>query len=354
MAETDFTKNFEKTEPPTPRKLEKARLEGTVFSSPELIYAALWLFAACFLIIYLPHWIKEGSNLMVWSLSNLSEATVSPEWVSEASVFLGQRALWCFLPFFGLLIILTFAFHFIQTGPVISLKPFSRGRESMNAARNWSLMWRQDTWVKFILQILKYSILLTMLGFLAKRVYESFWNIPETSASAFTQSLMNMSISFLVQVVVVLFVFAALDFWYGRSRFVTSLKMSRQEIQEELKEMEADKTIRRAAMDTWKRLSRAQHLSFLKEAQVLVVDGQKRAVVLGKRTTDQAWIVLAKLSESELAQYRQQLEKNHLDVIESAELTDSLFQKSKMRQALPLNLKIELGEWLLKLHRKNL
>lgn len=133
-----------------------------------------------------------------------------------------------------------------------------------------------------------------------------------------------------------------------------SLKMSRQEIQEELKEMEADKTIRRAAMDTWKRLSRAQHLSFLKEAQVLVVDGQKRAVVLGKRTTDQAWIVLAKLSESELAQYRQQLEKNHLDVIESAELTDSLFQKSKMRQALPLNLKIELGEWLLKLHRKNL
>ncbi len=267
----------DKTEQPTARRREEAREEGQITRSPDLT-AAFALLAGLLLL-------KTFGHDMVGTLLNLLRALGRPPGLASSDLLpwikqVGLAAAELTLPFLGLLVVLTVAGTAAQSGLLLTWKRLTPKPERLSPVPGFKRLFSADALSRLGLGLLK---MVAVAGI----AYLSIAGRLGTVLSAgglHAGGIFGLSTSVVfdlaVRLAAALLVLGIVDYLIQRWRLERQLRMTKQEVRDELKRMEGDPLIRQRRRQIQHRLAMQRIHAEVPRADVVVTNPTHYAVAL--------------------------------------------------------------------------
>jgi flagellar biosynthetic protein FlhB len=325
-----------KTEDPTPRRREEARRQGQVPFSTELV-GSLVLLAGILGLVYIgPEIWAAMFGVFRHDLARLVHAEFGLEGARELLQRASIRVLIAMTPFFGLILAVGIAASILQVGFQINSEKMEPNFDRLNPANGWSRLFSIASLVRGLLTLLK----IAALSFVAYWVIEgrgvvitSLSTNRLTGATASGWAILMRLATYLSAAVTLV---AVIDYIYQRRRFEQSLKMTKQELKDELKREEGDPQIKARIRQIQRDRARRRMLSEVPKATVVVTNPLHYAVALRYETPrDSAPVVVAK-GQGALARRIGELARRHsIPVLERPPLARAIYGGVREGQAIP-------------------
>jgi len=234
----------DKTEAPTPRRREEAREQGQIARSADLTAAALLLGFLLLMNSFGPGLIKALKAIMsellsADSLANLDSSTTGPL-IARSFIAAGGAV----APLLLGAVIIAVAANLLQVGFFLSGKRLAPNFEVLNPLRGFGRLFQAESFVHLVINLLK----LLLVGILAySAVTQRMDQIIAIQQLSYMQAFaLGASIVYAVglRVAVLLLVLAIVDYTWHRFKNERELRMTKQEIKEEMRRMEGDPKIK--------------------------------------------------------------------------------------------------------------
>ncbi len=241
MADDDFG---DKTEAPTPRRRQEAREQGNIARSPDLTAASLLI-----AVMVLLNWYGAG---VVLALKNIMEQMFSADAIraDQHSVFTHllialRLAAGALAPLMLGVCLIAVLVNMAQVGFFFSVQRIQPQISALNPFKGINkLLGSRDNLVHMAMNVVK----LALVGFVAySAVHSKLPLILSAQQLTFLQIFgLGAGIVYAIglRIGVVLLILAIIDYGYQRWTTEQKLKMSKQEIKEEMRRMEGDPQIK--------------------------------------------------------------------------------------------------------------
>jgi flagellar biosynthetic protein FlhB len=273
-----MSKRDGKTEAPTQKKKKDARKKGTISKSQDL---GPWitLLVATYVI---PATIGATSSVAVSSLASLRAIAAQPD--SQKSVDLLGQALFggfmALLPFLGVCTLVGVVTHVGQTGLMLSLHPLKPDFKRINPIEGTKRLFSPKSLWDTAKQVVK-SVLITWLSWPhVTRVAENLTSDGRVSLmdglAESSRALMAMTRVVCYAIIVV----ALVDYMYQRRSTILDLKMTKQEVRDEMRNSEGDPHIKQRIRSMQMALSRSRMMADVPTASVVITNPTHVAIAL--------------------------------------------------------------------------
>ena len=341
-----------KTEKATPKKRRDERKKGNVFMSRDAVavasllctFATLWLMTGAFA--------QQLGSFMTVCLTAASEEQ------RDIAGELAAQGLMAMLktvgPVVAAAVLAAVAATFAQTKFLVSgeaIKPkFNRISPMQGIKRLFSLKSIIET-LKNLIKI----ILLMVIIFLAIRdMFLESSRYLYTDLSTAAAHLVEVVGGMVIRISIAFVAVAAMDFLYQWWDYERQLKMSKQEVKEEYKQMEGDPQVKGKIKEIQRRRAQQRMMQQVPGADVVIRNPTHFAVALRyKPEQDEAPIVLAKGQDSVALRIVQVAEENKVAVIENVPLARALYAQAELNQFIPPDLYGPVAEVLVYIFRLN-
>jgi flagellar biosynthetic protein FlhB len=328
-----------RTEEPTEYKKRKAREEGHIPKSQELtaiivFLANFWALALIGEFVFRTLW-----NLMRYYLENLGQIKIT----RGNLFFIFTEMLWIssgsLLPFLLTGIIFAILGNVIQGGFIFSTKriSFNFGKIFSNIPVNLSKMfWSREAFFNLFKSLVKVVSVFTIVFLILNNEIAKLLSFSRMSVTDSFLLLWRIIFWFVSFAGIILLIIAVLDYIFQRWIYLESLKMTKQELKEEFKEMEGNPEIKAKIRELERRLLSGRMLREVPKADVVVTNPTHIAVAL-KYEPDymNAPVVVAK-GEGRMAERIKEIAKeNGVYVIENKPLARELYKKVEVGEEIP-------------------
>ncbi|RLA74530.1 MAG: flagellar biosynthesis protein FlhB, partial [Epsilonproteobacteria bacterium] len=152
----------------------------------------------------------------------------------------------------------------------------------------------------------------------------------------------------------VIFVFAIADVIIVRKQYFDNLKMSKQEIKDEFKNMEGDPLIKGKIRQKQMEMSRKRMMAEVPNADVVITNPTHYAVAIKyDEQTSHAPIVIAKGMDNVAQQIKKIARENNVHIVENKSLARSLYAQVDVDKAIPQELFAAVAEVLAYVYKMN-
>jgi flagellar biosynthetic protein FlhB len=326
----------EKQHEATPFRRQQAREQGQVARSQDLVSAAMLLGALGILYYYGGGVVKFHVELARRQLAHDRLLGVDQEFlVDQWQSLTGQLAL-LLLPVFGLMVLLALIMHLAQVGFLFLPQKLAFDASRVNPLKGIQRIFSLTNGMRLLLGIFKIGV----VGIVA---CWSLWSDRDTILALSTLTSLEVG-SFLVDTIlltcskvgVALFVLALLDYAYQRWKHEQDLRMSTQEMREEMKTLQGDPQIaaRRRAVQRQLVLNRIG--TAVPKSDVVVTNPTELAIAIQyDHETMDAPVVLAK-GAGLLAQRIRRLALEHsVPIVERKDLAQALYKQVEISKPIP-------------------
>ncbi len=326
----------EKNEPATPRRRQMAREKGQIFSSQDLT-SALSIFCA---VIALKYSLKFSAGLIARKSSEIWSSSVPPEpgikWASKAMADVLFTFGLASLPVMAAAAVFGIGASVLQVGisvnPVLLVPSFTRLNPLEGLKRIFS---------RRSLQALGRSLAkIILVALVTWNSIKSVW--PQLSALVIADLTQSVAIvartieKILINSGFVLIVIGVLDYVYQWWEHEKSLRMSHQEIKEEMKDTEGKPEVRQAIRQRQRRIAMRRMMQEVPSADVVLVNPTHYAVALKYDIeNDPAPKVVAKGLDSLALRIRALAEENSVYVMEDPPLAQALYRAVEVGELIP-------------------
>lgn len=324
----------ERTEQATPRRRQKAREKGDVPRSRDLtglmplwvvfVYLSFGGFMFTTLISYLRTALKRGFEV---SLNDASFVEI----IKNDSFQVGMTM----APLFGSIIAVIALVHFLQTGFLVSAEPLSPDLSKINPLEGIKKFFKLNTIVEALKGFLKVIILGVILYLLLKKELINLPSLVDMSISGIV-GFSYVQIKRLLLISAVVFsVFAVADYAYQRWQFERNLRMTKQEVKEEHKEVEGDPRVKARIKSLQREMARKRMMQEVPKADVVITNPTHFAVALKYDAAKMSAPTVVAKGANLVAEKIKEIAKTHgVPVFEDKPLARSLF-KLKIGQEIP-------------------
>ena len=325
------------TEEPTEKKLADAIERGVVPVSRE---ASLLASLACMLLIMvfvlrdsagrltaaLIHFIDDPAG---WRLEKMSDAI-------ELSHLILLNALGFLAPIFALLIIAGLVSSFAQNTPRFVLDRIMPDPSRISIGGGLSRIFGLRGLTEFLKSVLKFGAVGAIVAMVLSGQRLLLINAMFYDVGGMPERAMNLAIKLVSASVVATVIVAAADIVWARFHWLRGQRMSRQEIKDEIKQMEGDRLLKARLRSIRLDRTRKRMLSAVPKATMVVVNPTHYAVALRYvRSEGGAPIVVAKGLDLIALKIREIAEENDIPLIEDKPLARSLYDAVKVDMAIP-------------------
>ena len=341
----------QKTEQPTLRRMHKAREEGNFPSARIFVGAIQFLAFVAMLRSWGGTWITATHDTMSQLLHHALAPSLDPAFILNLSVELIKRT---FMPLAVLgcvLIGVTLAAQFMVTRLGVSLKKLAPDPKRLNPATRLRELPRQN--IPALLQAL---VMLPVFGsavyFLVRDDFQGFLSLPLKSVTAGAAQVGASIQTLLWKAAFVFMAFGAVDLFRQKRRYQQDLRMSKQEIRDELKEVEGSplmkQRIRRLRRDT----ARRRMMQEVAKATAVIVNPTHYAVALRySMHSAGAPTVVAKGKNYLALRIKQRAIDNQVPLVENPPLAQALYKSVDVGQEIPAQFYRAVAEILAYIHR---
>jgi len=349
MAE-DLAQN--KTEDPTPRRREDARQQGRVAFSAELATGAL-LLAGMVGLWMMGETIASGlvgalrldwRDLHQIDPDGRAGPALLARWLGRGLLLLG--------PLLGLLLLAGVATGLFQAGlhvvPELALPRWER----LSPVHGWSRLLSAAGLLRGLLALLKTSAIgLLALGIVRGR-FGQMAHLGEGSLGSAAASTWDLAMRLGLAITASLVLIGLVDYVWQRWRLEVTLRMTRQELKEEIKREEGDPQVKARLRKLQRELGKWRMLQDVPRATVVVTNPTHLAIALRyDRGTMAAPRVVAK-GAGQVARRIADLARRHaVPVVERKPLAQALYRAVKVGQEIPTALYYAVAELLAYVYR---
>ncbi len=330
------TSGQEKTETATPRRREEAREEGNVPRSTELSSVALLIVGVIAMYVYAPRAFQGLGLVMLDFLGNLHRRPLSEEGVPLVFWEIAGRVLDIVYPFTIAFILGAFLINLAQVGWLFTMKSMkpkiSRLSPLEGAKRIFSARGAMDLG-KSLLKLalvapLMYSTIVSEVPVIA--------GLAEVPVREILGFLGFMALRVVSRALLILLILALLDFAFQRFQHERDLKMTKQEVKEELKRTQGDPQIKARIRQVQREVARRRMMAQVPEAEVVVTNPTEYAIALQYKQGDhEAPMVVAKGRNLIAQRIKEVARASGVPIYEDRPLAQLLDQLTEVGEMIP-------------------
>ncbi|MBI5587524.1 MAG: flagellar biosynthesis protein FlhB [Deltaproteobacteria bacterium] len=341
----------DKTEQPTSRRRELARQDGNFAVSREL--STLFVIIGSLVVLYFCGvWIVTGAaEFMQQSLSRIFSRELT---VKDVSGLFGHITFKFFLIMVPVLLIPVFGAvsYIIQNGFSLSGKPITPDFKKINPVSGVKKLFSINAVVELVKSILKISILTYVVYVNVAKEWSTMPFLMEMETIGSLTYIAKVSFTIMTKTVWVLLLIAMIDYAFQRWNFEKGLRMTKEEVKEEMKEMEGDPNVKARIKSIQREMARKRMMQDVPTADVVVTNPTHLAVALKyDKSRGDAPIVVAKGADLIAEKIREVARKHRVPVVENKPLARTLFKGVEIGKEIPVSLYKAVAEILAYVYR---
>ena len=176
-------------------------------------------------------------------------------------------------------------------------------------------------------------------------VWDSILAMMNKDIEASLEAMMTLTIYFILTILLIIVIFAIIDFFFTRHYYFKQLRMSKQEIKDEHKQMEGDPLVKGRIRQIQMKMSRQRMMADVPDADVVITNPTHYAVALkyDKDKTD-APVVLAKGINFLALRIKDIALESKIPIVEDPALARALYDQVEPEQQIPESLYKAIAE----------
>lgn len=349
MAENEQSK----TEQPTPFRLQEARKKGQVPRSAELSGVVVTLVFSIALCVgsytLAAAWARSLRRMLLMAGNAPTPSSGLLHWVGDTFQPVWQAS----IPLVIALMIAGVVANLTQTGPVFSTEPLKLDFSRLNPVQGFKRIFSlRLLWDLFKLAF-KVSLLGALAWWLSGKIQRELLETAYAQPSSAGWLLKAVYVRVTIWVLATLGFVALLDLLFSRREYIRKLRMSRNDIKDEVKRREGDPDIRQKRKRLMvELLKQSRSLRRVPQADVLLTNPTHLAVALQYRPrTMRSPVILAKGTDAVAAAMRNKAAAAGVPCLRSPALARALFRECGIDRAVPDHLYSQLApvyRWLMR------
>lgn len=328
--------NEEKTEEATPKKKSEARKKGQIARSKDVGLAITMV--TCTLVILLLSGMIVGNlkDTMVYFLQSGMLQDINEMSIKSILLTILMKAALCILPVVVPIMIAGIVASLMQTGFLLtgeSLKPkFSK----LNPISGFKNMFSKKSFV----DLLKNLAVVTIIGFIGflyvRDNYDKILQISNTYLPSLGGQVQDLVVGIFFQVSVVLIIIAAADYFVQFRFHQKDLRMTKQEIKEEYKQMEGDPQIKSKIKQKQREMATRRMMASVADATVVITNPTHFSIALKyEEGNNEAPKVVAKGADLVALKIKEVAKKNDVPIMENKPLARMIYEQVDIDREIP-------------------
>jgi len=326
----------EKTEEPTSRRLQKAHEEGQVARSVELSTAALLMTATLFFTMAGSWLFNRLGALFISQLQfdrKIADKAELLPGIFAQSVLDGMLLVLPIMLFLYLVAILSTG---MSGGFIFSLKLILPNFGKLNPLSGLQRMFGLKAIIELVKSIVKVIVIGGILWLAVTNHIEDLVTLNRMDLGTALKHAGEMIVDACFWMSMGLVVIAVADVPIQRYQVHQKLKMSRQEVKDEMKDSEGRPEVKAQIRRRQREMANNKMMAKVKDADVVITNPQHFAVALSyDPSADGAPTLIAKGTDELARQIRELAEKEKIYIFEAPELARALYFTTKLEQHIP-------------------
>ncbi|MFT5591917.1 MAG: type III secretion protein U [Oceanicoccus sp.] len=268
----------QKTESPTPKKLNDARKKGQVVNSKEVVSASM----LTALVFYF--WITGDFYIQIMSDMALlpSQYYHLPFVDALKFVFDGlmSKVIILSVPLLFLLFVIGIMSNFFQIGALFVSEPIKPKMEKISVISGFKKIFSMKNFFEFIKSMIKIVFLSILVYLVIESNIKDLVKLPNCGKQCLLPLLGQMVLLLLLNSVVAFIIVAVVDYVFQKAQHIKELKMSKDEIKREYKETEGNPEIKSQRKSIHKELLNSDTRKKVSNSSVLITNPTHVAIGL--------------------------------------------------------------------------
>ncbi len=339
-----------KTEKATPKKRQDERKKGNVLLSQDVV-SVVTLAASLFALMLLgKNIVSDLGSIVINTLDTCGQpelllgGDVGVKSLSHQSVLALLKAGLIPLATAVCAAVATFA----QTRLLVSGELLRPKFSKINPIQGFKRLFSLKSIVDALKGILKITLLMVIIYLSLKEMLEKSVGYLYVDVPAAAGYINDVGTSMAMRVLMAFVALAGFDYLYQWWEFERQMRMSKQEIKEEYKQVEGDPQIKGKIKEAQRRMAQQRMMQSVPQADVVIRNPTHFAVALRYRPDqDNAPVVLAKGQDELALRIVRVAEEHQVTVIENVPLARSLYATTELNQEIPPELYGAVAEILI-------
>lgn len=317
----------DKTEAPSSKRISDARERGEVARSMDLASAGQ-LLVICITVQVFARPLMDGMGRSLRHGLDFSatENSLNVTGVQELLTRLTMNGAWAAMPILLIAMVATYLAHAGQFGFVLTTKPLVPNLGKLNPIAGFQKLFGISNAGKSGVSVLKVILVFAVGSAYVWKLLPRIASLPSLTMAGAMKEVASMTIGLVIWLLLIFLLLGAVDYIFQRWSFMRGLRMTKQEVKDERKDMDGDpqlkgKRLRRAREIAMQRISRD-----VPKADVIVTNPTHFAVAIQyDPATMPAPKVVAKGGDLLALRIRQVASANAIPIVERPPLARAIY-----------------------------
>lgn len=329
----------ERREAATPKRRQDARRRGQVFRSSEMTSTFGLLGGAAGLALGARNMVQVLGGYLGSYLSGaaaLPAGDMTPESLGQVLGPAATVALRCLLPVVAGAASLGLLADYAQVGWVLSGEPLAARLDRIDPFSGAKRIFSRRALLELGKSMAKIAIVALVAYFTLAPQVPHLGGFALLGLERGLVATGRMTWTVVSRTVGALFLVAAVDYFYQRAEYEQSLRMTREEVRQELKETDGDPQLRGRIRQRQREMARRRMMAAVPKADVVVTNPEHYACALVYRPAEMAAPRLVAKGQGHLALRIKELARQHrVPVVENRPLARAIYAAVEVDQPVP-------------------
>ncbi len=323
----------DKTEDPTGKKIEDAKKEGNVGKSAEVPGVAILFFSSIYLLFFAQGMFNELRKMMMYIYSFIGQEIDGTVYFTITYTVI-TTLLYSLAPFFILVVVMAFIFNVIQFGFIST--PLEIKLDKINPISGFSNIFSMKKVLEALKLMAKLIIIVIAMCFIMLFVAKDILAMMDMGIGASIRLIIELTGYFIAAILLIIIIFAIIDFYFTKHYYIESLKMSKQEVKDEHKQMDGNPEIKGRIRAIQRKMAQQRMMQDVSDADVVITNPTHYAVALKyEQGQSSAPKVVAKGIDYIAIKIKDIARKNKIPIIENPALARGLHDQLEVEQEIP-------------------
>ncbi len=344
----------DKTEQPTGKKKKDARKKGNIAKSKEVTTALTLLGILLILYTMSDYIILEIKNSIIAFLSSDFKTGIDINTLQSLIMSLMISFMKIFLPIGGVIILFGVIGNIMQSGLLLTGDGLKPQMSKMNPISGFKNMFSLKALGNLLKSLAIIGVLSTIGYSFIKKNFEGIIKIGDIYFPYLIYTVIDLIKSLLGEICIAAVVIAVIDFVYQKYTHNKGLKMTKQEVKEEYKQMEGDPHIKGKIKQKQREMSSQRMMQAVPSSTVIVTNPTHISIAIkyekGKDATPK---VVAKGADVLAFKIREIAKEYDIPIIENKPLARLIYKEVEIDQEIPQEMYQAVAEVLVAVYKIN-
>ena len=332
----DDTDKSQKTEEPTQKKLDDSRQKGQVPSSREVNHWFMILAATIIVALLSPALTTGIMNVLKKYFQSAHEIPVNQGNIGTLILNLASDIGFLMVMPILLLIIAAFSTGMVQNGLLLAVDRIQPKLERISPMQGIKRLFSFKSLAEFLKGIAKITIVGAVATMLMLPSFGGLEQLMRMEVIVLPAILHSLATRLLIGVLAIVTVIAVIDFLYQKFEYMKQMKMSRQEIKDEMKQSDGDPAVKQRLRQIRQERARQRMSAAVPQASVVITNPTHFAVALKYELGEMDAPVLVAKGQDFMAQQIRSIADDHdIPIVENPPLARALYAGVEIDQEIP-------------------